>query len=181
MRDLRWHFFRLQKGRRYLIVFKKDGPGVIDFMHFFAAMSEAFHTTTPFNKDTLLEHALGGSEGGTLLLGVGLEITQCAQESWLSMMNQPKKDPSCFSPEDLGSNALGAAFGEYLKKAYAENRQEPVSELLRKFLAGLNPAPPSMVQQIKLPSAGDIRLEAVAAVFFGLWSEITNFLQSPAY
>ncbi len=141
MRDLRWHFFDFAKGKRYLIVSLKGGPGVIDFLHFFAAMSEAFHTTTPLKHDTLLEHAFGGSEGGTLLLGVGLEITQCAQEKWLSIINQPKKDPSCFSPEDLGSNALGAAFGEWLKKAYAENRQEPVSELLRKYLAGLSPGP----------------------------------------
>jgi len=181
MRDLRWNFDQYSKGKRYLIVLQKGGPGVIDFKHFFAAMSEAFHTTTPLREDTVIEHALGGSEGGTLLLGVGLEITQCAQEKWLSINNQPKKDPSCFSPEDLGSNALGAAFGEWLKKAFAENRQEPVSALLRKYLAGLSPAPPSLVRQISLPSAGDVRLEAIAAVFYGLWSELSNFLESPAY
>jgi hypothetical protein len=75
---------------------------------------------------------------------------------------------SCFSREDLGSNRLGASFGEMLARREAENSRLPVSQHLRSYLASLKPVSPEQVNRMKSPGGWHTVMETVAALASGL-------------
>lgn len=152
------NFFRTTGGRRYLLV-KGDKVGVIDFRHFFAAASEAYNSG-PSRKEFGV--GLGGSGGLTVLLGVGNEIRQCIGEAMAWKLN------SCFSPEDLGSNRLGASFGELVKVRESEMSRQKISDQLAAFLAARQPLGLAAVQPIKTAGRWDVALETLAAVVAGI-------------
>lgn len=151
-------FFGTAGSKRYLLV-KGDKVGVIDFRHFFAAAGESYNSTRSLGQGGV---RLGGSPGQTILLGVGLELAQCFQEAVAREMN------SCFSPEDPGSNRLGAGFGEFLKVREAEARGQSVSLLLREYLTRLQPLPPDRIDSVKMSGRWDVALEALAAIVAGI-------------
>lgn len=151
-------FFETATGQRYLLV-RGDGVGVIDFRHFFAAASEAYDSG---RSRARLGVGLGGSPGQTVLLGLGNELGQCVSETLAWKLN------SCFAAEDLGSNRLGAAFGELVKVRQAEGSSQTVSALLAAYLAGLQPAPVETLQTIQTAGRWDVALEALTAFVAGL-------------
>ena len=151
-------FFQTSSGRRYLLV-EGDGAVVIDFRHFFASMAESYNSTMSRQAFGV---ALGGNPGQTVLLGVTNEISQCMSEAVAMKMN------SCFSREDLGSNRLGAAFGELLRRRESENSRLLVSQHLRSYLNSLKPVPPEQVDKMKAPGGWRTVMETMAALASGL-------------
>lgn len=151
-------FFGTAGHKRYLLV-KGDKVGVIDFRHFFAAATESYNSGQSRGK---LGIALSGSPGQTVLLGVGNEIGQCVSEALAWKLN------SCFSQEDLGSNRLGAGFGEMVKIREAEADRRKISQLLREYLTRSQPLPPDKVNSIKTSGRWDVALEALAAIVAGI-------------
>jgi hypothetical protein len=151
-------FFGTSGSKRYLLV-KGDKTGVVDFRHFFAAATESYNSGQSQGK---LGIGLGGSPGRAVLLGVGNEIGQCVGEAIQWKLN------SCFSPEDLGSNRLGAEFGELLKIREATAAKPKVSQLLREYFAKLQPVGPDNVNAIKTPGRWDLALETLVAVLGGI-------------
>lgn len=143
-------FFSTSSGARYLLV-KHDPVRVIDFRHFFAAAALAYNNAQ--------DAPLGGSDGKAELVGVGNEIAQCLHEAVRLKIN------SCFSPEDLGSNRLGAEFAHKL-------RQSPVGQSPEKVLAdllmALTPMLPHTIATAKLQNRWDLFLEALAGILHGL-------------
>jgi hypothetical protein len=137
-------------GKRYLLISISDSIAVVDFRHFFAAMS--------FD-------ALGGSISGIrkgnspiLMLGIANELVQCLEEI-------PKwKINSCFSPEDLLSNRLGAEFAEILNVKKSEHNKNAKSDLLLAFLYNLHPVPPDKVLKLQLSYSSNFK-EVVRQVF----------------
>jgi hypothetical protein len=144
--------------KRYLLV-KGDKVGVIDFRHFFAAATESYNSGISSAK---LGVRLGGNEGQTVLLGVGYEIGQCVSEAIARKIN------SCFSSEDLGSNRLGAGFGEYVKVREAGASKQKVSQLLQEYMSKFQPVEPSKINSIKTPSRWDIAIETLTAIAAGI-------------
>lgn len=145
-------------GARYLLV-RGDTVGVIDFRHFFAAASEAYNSGL---SRTQLGVGLGGNPGQTVLMGLGNELAQCFSETMAWKLN------SCFSAEDLGSNRLGAGFGERVKVHEAERSGRKISELLASYITGLQPVGSEAVQSIKTAGRWDVALESLAALFAGI-------------
>lgn len=151
-------FFQTVGGRRYMLV-RNDRVGIVDFRHFFAAASEAYNNGP---SRAALGTALGGSQGQAVLLGVGNEVFQCIDE--LSSL----KINSCFSPEDLGSNRLGAEFGQLVKIREAERSSQKVSDLLARFLNELQPIPAASIHTAKTSGRWDVALETLTAIFAGI-------------
>jgi hypothetical protein len=157
------NFFETRTGKRYMIVSMSDGISVIDFRHFFAAMS----------FDALGAQINGFTKGNSpiLMLGIANELRQCLDEI-------PKwKINSCFSPEDLLSNRLGAEFAEILIMKNAERSKTSKSDLLKTFLYGLHPVPSDMILKLTLKSYSSNFKEIVRQVF----SSFFNVLVSKAY
>ena len=150
-------FFGTSGGKRYLLV-QGDKVGVIDFRHFFAAAGESYNSA----KSAKSGLKMGGSPGKAVLLGVGNEVAQCMSEAYEGKFN------SCFSKEDLGSNRLGAEFGELVKVKEAEASTQKVSQLLRAYLAKSQPVGPDKVSSIKTAGRWDQALEALAAIVAGI-------------
>jgi hypothetical protein len=159
------NFFGTANKKRYLLV-KGDPVGVVDFRHFFAATVVSYSgvPAKPGGR-------LGGSPGETVLLGVANEVQQCVGEAVAQKFN------SCFAAEDLGSNRLGAQFGEHVKVREAEASKQKVSQLLREYLLRVQPAAPDQVHAVKTASRWDIALETLAAIVAG----IGDFLIPRAY
>ncbi len=160
-------FFLTDTGARYLLV-QRGGVGVIDFRHFYAACVESYNSGLSKGQFGV---PLGGSEGKAVLLGLANEIGQCLDEATKLKLN------SCFSQEDLGSNRLGAAFGALVRRREAENSQTPLHDLLRQYLADLQPLSPEQTHRIKLPGRWDLFVESMSAIFHG----IGDSLVPPAY
>ena len=160
-------FFGTSGRKRYLLV-EGDKVGVIDFRHFFAAATESYNSGQSIGK---LGVSLGGTPGQAVLLGVGNEIGQCVSEAIARKMN------SCFSSEDLGSNRLGAGFGEYIKVREAEASKQKVSQLLQEYVSKLQPVAPAKINSIKTSSRWDLALETLTAIAAG----IGDFIVPRAY
>jgi hypothetical protein len=152
------NFFKTVNGKRYVLV-GGDKVGIIDFRHFFAAATESYNSAQSSWKFGV---NLGGSPGQAVLLGVCNEIGQCLTES------SAAKVKSCFAAEDLGSNRLGAGFGELLKVREAEARAPRVSQLLREYIAKYRPLSPDKTSAIRTADRWDVAMEALAAVVAGL-------------
>jgi hypothetical protein len=150
-------FVQTSGGRRYLLV-EGDSALVVDFRHFFAAMAESYSS----EKSRRIGVALGGSPGSTVLLGVANEVSQCVSEGIERKLN------SCFSREDLGSNRLGADFGERLRIKDAEATRLPVSQHLGKYLDSLKPVAPERVNQMRAPTGWHTVVEVLSAIASGL-------------
>lgn len=166
-------------GHRYLIL-KSGSARVVDFRHFFAAASQSYcgqGTAGLFGTRT------AASPGGAMMLGLLNEIKQCIDESVESLSHSASarkfvsRIDSCFSPEDLGSNRLGALFGRALLVAEAEARDRPVSLQLREFLGRYQPATAAEVRRVKQPSSGEQVVEALRAILAG----VEGAVFSPAY
>lgn len=155
-------FHRTVNGVRFVLISKK--PWIIDFRHFFASAALSF---TGHAKSI----NPGPGQGHALALGLANELAQCAEESVRFDMN------SCFSPEDLGSNRLGAEFGELLQIRQAEADERRVYELLRSYLVRLNPVPPRLLPTVHLPKAVDQAEESGIAILVKFW----DFLLPSAY
>ena len=151
------NFTETTNGRRYLLI-EGDSAAVIDFRHFFAAMGEAHHRS----RSRAMGMSIGGSPGETVLLGVGLELFQCVEEGIARKIN------SCFSREDLGSNRLGAAFGEYLVARESEASRLALHQHLRTFLTGLKPVAPELVQKANAPGGWHTVVEVLGAIASGI-------------
>lgn len=157
-------FSKTPNNKRYLAV--KNGPTkIIDFRHFFASMY--LTSDGAFNFSTK-------SVGGTLLLGVGQEIKQCfsetgksIKETWVSESLQYKIN-SCFSNEDLGSNRLGAQFGEIILKSRSINSKETLASMLFRFLIKLEPLTVSDISKLQINSSKDNIAELVIALIVGV-------------
>ena len=146
------NFYNTPGGKRYLSV--RNGPTkIVDFRHFFAAM---LLTSKGFNTYS------AKPEGVSLLMGVGNELNQCTSEIYAGKIN------SCFSNEDLGSNRLGAAFGEILNISQSENRQESIASLLDRYLTKLHPLTTSEVSKLQINSNADIIRELIIAIIVGI-------------
>ena len=159
-------FVRTSSGRRYRMI-QGDNALVIDFRHFFAAMGESYSSARSRPSGI----ALGGTEGSAVMLGVANELVQCTAETLAWKLN------SCFSSEDLGSNRLGAAFGERLRIRDAEASRLPVSQQLRSFLASLKPVAPEHVNKMKGPDGWHTVVEVLSAIVSG----VGDLLISKAY
>ena len=85
-----------------------------------------------------------------------------------SDMARSTHDKALFSGEDLGSNRLGAAFGEFLRIKDAEASRLAVSQHLRTFLASRKPVPPEQVNQMKGPNGWHTVSELLSAFASGL-------------
>jgi Putative peptidoglycan binding domain len=151
-------FFGTAGRKRYLLV-QSDKVGVIDFRHFFAAATESYNSNQSMTKFGV---RIGGSPGQAVLLGVGNEVGQCVGEGIASKLN------SCFAAEDLGSNRLGAGFGELLKVREAERRAPKINQLLREYIAKYQPLPPEKINLIKTAGRWDVALEALAGIVAGV-------------
>lgn len=154
------NFTGTSSGGRYLLI--RNAPGVIDFRHFFAAASEAHGAK--FSRQAATP--IGGGRGDALLLGVANELSQCVDELLRQRLN------SCFSPEDLGSNRLGAEFGRSLLISAAENSRASVSQQLQTFLAKLAPQPPRSAGHAALPGFWGTAAESTAAIAMGILDAI---------
>jgi len=150
-------FFGTSGRKRYLLV-QGDKVGVIDFRHFFAAAAESYNSAMSAKSGL----KMGGSPGQAVLLGVGNEVSQCMSEAYAGKFN------SCFSKEDLGSNRLGAEFGELVKVKEAEASNQKVSQLLRTYLARSQPVGPEKVSTIKTSGRWDQALEVLSAIVAGI-------------
>lgn len=159
-------FFHTAGQKRYLLI-KGDRVGVVDFRHFFAAAAESYNSGQS-RKSNL---RLGGSPGATMLLGVANELAQCVEEGWHRQLN------SCFSKEDLGTNRLGAGFGEYVKVQEAQGSQVKVSEHLRWYLTIRQPVSPSEARTIKTATTWD----QIAEVLLSIWVGVGDFVVPRAY
>lgn len=157
------NFSGTQGGSRYLMVSKGSAP-IIDFRHFFAAMSQRLHGTR-------INSPLFKGEGAVLMLGLGNELYQCVDEVAKTKLN------SCFSREDLGSNRLGVEFAEVVTIKRSENSRLSTAELLRLFLAKLEPIPASSVSQMKIAGYTDTLGEIIGQVFTG----VVRFIIPKAY
>jgi hypothetical protein len=144
--------------KRYLLV-KGDKVGVVDFRHFFAAAAESYNSSYSKPK---IGVALGGNPGQTMLLGVGNELAQCFQEAVARKLN------SCFSAEDLGTNRLGAEFGELVKVRESMAGGQRVSQLLREYLTRLKPAAPDQASSVSMSSGWEVAAEALTAILAGI-------------
>jgi hypothetical protein len=151
------NFIGTSSGKRYLLL-EGDRVGVIDFRHFFAA-AVASHNGLALGSGGA---RFGGSPGETLLLGVGNEIRQCVDEASRRAMN------SCFSGEDLGSNRLGADFGELVTVQVSMASTKSLSQLLRDYLAALRPVAPHQVNSMKRPGRWDQAVEMLWAIGSGM-------------
>lgn len=161
------NFFNTNSGMRYLLV-AGDKVGVIDFRHFFAAASESYNSG---RSTATLNRRLGGSPGAAMVLGVVNEIVQCFGEAAALKLN------SCFSFEDLGSNRLGAGFGELVKVRESEGSTQPVSQLLRGYLVKSRPVTQDKVNSIRTPG----RLDVAKEFLFALLAGIGDFIVPRAY
>ena len=150
-------FYQTDVGSRYLIV-KKDNVSIIDFRHFFAAAGQAFNAALSRQKD--LPFSRG--EGNAVLLGVGNEIAQCMSEAIEMELN------SCFSSEDLGSNRLGARWGELVTIQIAEASDTPLYGQLRRYLETLEPVSPHQIKGTELQGSWDQILESISAILHGI-------------
>ena len=144
--------------KRYLLV-RGDKVGVIDFRHFFAAATESYNSSQSRDK---MGVSLGGNPGQAMLLGVGNEISQCFNEAIAWKLN------SCFSEEDLGSNRLGAEFGEFVNIRENEASTQKISQLLREYLIKYHPITPDKVSSIKTSGRWDVAMETLAAIVAGI-------------
>jgi hypothetical protein len=161
------NFSQTTSGARYLLV-KKDPVGVIDFRHFFAAAAESYSSSV---SKKVVGVSLGGTEGQAVLLGVTNEIRQCIGEAVAVKLN------SCFAREDLGSNRLGAAWGELVKRRESEASKLQMHQLLRQHLAKEKPILPQHAKKAKVAGRWDVFVEGIAALFSG----ISDILVPPAY
>lgn len=160
------NFSQTLSGKRYLLV-QGDTVGVIDFRHFFAAAAESYNSGMSRQRGL----RLGGNPGNTMMLGVANELGQCLDEGLASQLN------SCFSIEDLGTNRLGALFGELIRIREAEASQRTVSQYLRAYLIGLLPVSSQQVAAIQTQGRWDIAVEILLAT--KAW--LGDLLVSPAY
>ncbi|HKR05900.1 MAG TPA: hypothetical protein VJY62_14790 [Bacteroidia bacterium] len=145
-------FLKTPNNKRYLSV--KNGPTkIVDFRHFFAAMMTTTQGRGGFSRQTV---------GNTLLLGVANELAQCTSEI------KAKKINSCFSNEDLGSNKLGADFGEILTIARAENSKETVANLLDRYLTKLQPLAVENKNKLEVNTNSSIIKQLVLAIIVGI-------------
>ncbi len=156
--DVLAKFSQTSSGRRYLLI-EGDDAVVVDFRHFFALMAESYNSALSRKAFGV---ALGGNPGQAVLLGVANEIMQCMEEAVAKKLN------SCFSQEDLGSNRLGAAFGELLTRRESESSRLSVSQHLRTYLASLKPVAPEQVNRMKGPGGWHSVMETLAALASGL-------------
>lgn len=151
-------FVKTSSGKRYLFV--RNGPTkIIDFRHFFAAMLLSTRGYGGYARKTI---------GGTLLFGVANELKQCAEEMYARKIN------SCFSNEDLGSNRLGAEFGEIITIARSENSKESIASMLDRYLIKLDPLSSSEHSKLQLNSNSDILKQLVLAVMIGIKDSIIS-------
>lgn len=144
--------FMTPKGARYLLV-KKGSTPVIDFRHFFAAMSQRLYGSI-YNGSQFFRES-----GMVLMLGIGNEISQCIDEALKAKLN------SCFSSEDLASNRLGVEFADILLIKKSENSKRKMSEHLHVFLHDLRPLSPKEVSDLKSAGRGSNLTEIIRQVF----------------
>ena len=150
------------RGERYLVIRPAAEPKILDIIHFFTLASLTYskqQQPTPFGTPM----PIGGSPGKALLNGVANEVVQCVNEATSFKLN------SCFAREDLFSNSLGVKFGEKIVASGMMPRRNPISTMLDRFLAQLNPAPPGALRQVKLPSNTDVATELFTTVLLGAY------------
>jgi hypothetical protein len=165
---------------RYLAL-QEGNANLVDFRHFFrAAVITYSPEKLPANVKLV---AGGGTYGSTLLLGLGNEVGQCVQELWEGAsfkagfmgvhFEYQNKLNSCFGPEDLGSNRLGASFASKVKESVKAQKFTPVYEQLESFLSALSPVPASEVvadaSRIQLANSATTRSEAIHAFLWGIF------------
>ena len=152
------NFGSTNSGGRYLLVAKGSTP-VIDFRHFFAAMSQRLSGGVTEKFWSVKFKNTFRSESGVLLLGVVNEISQCIDET------AKLKLESCFAFEDLASNRLGVEFAEMVIRYQSNNAKINHGDLLKIFLANLDPLPASRLADIKVNIAKSVLLELVGQTF----------------
>lgn len=156
----------------YMLV--KKG-GVVDFKHFFAAM-----TTSLTGRDFPLKESVkkmfptlhsslssAKSEGNVLLFGLLNELKQCSVELRENYGDVSKLE-TCFSKEDMYSNRLGASFAESIIISTSENSFSNISTSLKAFLDELGPLSKHKIDTVKLSSTSENLLESAYALFKSL-------------
>jgi len=166
LQKLREHFKKVSVKRFMLVT--GDDVGVIDFQHLFGAAWESYNSGISRSNHGV---GLGGSPGNSMLLGLGNEIVQCVK---------PSQRHSCFGKEDLGSNRLGAKFGESIKRLESSPGFK-FSFALQKFLTGLRPLHPNLANKISLPSNWQVAKEAFIAIGAGAVDVLVSLIESKAY
>lgn len=167
LEQLREHF-KNSSVKRFMLV-TGDSVGVIDFQHFFGAAWESYNRGL---SKSAYGVGVGGGTGKTMLLGLGNEIAQCAR---------PSQMHSCFGQEDLGSNRLGAVFGDVIKRQESQQPSFLLSSALRQYLSKLRPLHPNLANKIRMQSNWKVAKEALIAVAAGAIDVLSSLLESKAY
>ncbi|MEX0285127.1 MAG: peptidoglycan-binding protein [Paracoccaceae bacterium] len=144
-------FSKTRGGSRYYITTSQ--PRVVDFQHFFAAFIQAY--------DGRMAFGFARGPGNAMALGVALEISQCVRKALGSEID------SCFSPEDLGSNRLGAHFANYVRNEQDNRKYTSLAGALNAYLRKVAPEQNSAQQvanPVVLPGIPRQRQEALYAM-----------------
>lgn len=165
--QLREHF-KNNSVKRFMLV-TGDSVGVIDFQHFFGAAWESYNSGL---SKLSYGVGVGGGPGKTMLLGLGNEIAQCAR---------PSQWHSCFGKEDLGSNRLGARFGDVVKRQESQQPSFRLSNALRQYLSLLRPLHPNLANKIRIQDNWMVAKESLIAIGAGALDVLNSLIESKAY